>query len=410
MKNITIPMLLALLILVPYNSTAQTFGIKAGFNLTDMLIEENETAIPYDTYNRTIGKNYGFHVGAAAEFPIYKVLSLETGLLFSTMGYKSSYEENFGETLLEVTEKFDLYYLNLPLAAKVTYPLDKLSLYGTAGAYGGMGLSGNINTDAVFGELTESDKESIAWGTEQGDDDFKRLDYGLTFGAGVIISSVQVGLVYNWGLANISPGSEAGASASNRMMGVSVSYLFGKTRDAASGTKVKEAKPIKEKAGKSKKSEEAAEIAAETARQEKVKADSIAAALAAEEKIRQDKVRADSVQAARILAEHLLEVAKLRQERLRADSIDQAQDAVIYRIQFASSTSKKGSYEMTVGGKTYTTYEYQYSGAYRSTVGEFRTFQEAAQFQKLVRQSGHSQAFVVAFKNNARVTDPALFK
>lgn len=409
MKYIIKLAVLALLISISYSSAAQTFGIKAGYGLTDMVIEENETAIPYDTYNRTIENNYGFHAGAAAEFPIYKIVSIETGLLFSTMGYKSSYVESFGETPLEVSEKYDLYYLNLPLAAKATFPLGKISLYGSAGAYGGMGLSGNKNTEAVFGELTESDKESISWGTEQGDDDFKKFDYGLTFGAGVKISSVQVGFVYNWGLANISPGSEAGASASNRMMGVSVGYMFGKSKKDDATTSGKSTAPVEEKAGKSKKSEEEAKIEAERIEQEKIKADSIAAALAAEEKIRKEKARADSIQAALILAEQL-EVEKIKQEKITADSIAAAQNVVIYRVQFASNTTKKGSYEMAISGKNYPTWEYFYSGSYRSTVGDFKTFGEAAQFQKLVRQSGHPQAFVVAFKNNVRVTDPALFR
>ena len=85
-------------------------------------------------------------------------------------------------------------------------------------------------------------------------------------------------------------------------------------------------------------------------------------------------------------------------------------DVVVYRVQFASNTAKKGSYSISIGGKNYNTWEYQYSGAYRSTVGEFKTLPEAAAFQKIVRTSGYPQAFVVVFKNNVRSTDPALFK
>lgn len=85
-------------------------------------------------------------------------------------------------------------------------------------------------------------------------------------------------------------------------------------------------------------------------------------------------------------------------------------DVVVYRVQFASNTVKKGSYSISIGGKNYPTWEYQYSGAYRSTVGEFKTLAEAAAFQKIVRTSGYPQAFVVVFKNNVRSTDPTLFK
>lgn len=83
---------------------------------------------------------------------------------------------------------------------------------------------------------------------------------------------------------------------------------------------------------------------------------------------------------------------------------------VIYRIQFLSSNNKMGSYKIIISGKEYATYEYIYSGAYRSTVGEFRTVTEASQFQREVRQSGYPQAFVVAFINNVRSNDPELFR
>jgi|WetSurSiteA1Bulk_404760.scaffolds.fasta_scaffold00053_9 hypothetical protein len=83
---------------------------------------------------------------------------------------------------------------------------------------------------------------------------------------------------------------------------------------------------------------------------------------------------------------------------------------VIYRVQFASNMKPKGSYEITAGSKKYKTFEYLYSGAYRSCAGEFSTSAAAAGLQKIMKQEGYPDAFVVAFKNNVRSTDPALFK
>jgi len=85
-------------------------------------------------------------------------------------------------------------------------------------------------------------------------------------------------------------------------------------------------------------------------------------------------------------------------------------DIVVYRIQFASSTGSKGSYKISINGKSYNTFEYFYKGAYRSTVGELSTLSAAKEFQTIVRQSGYTTAFVVAFKNNVRSLDPELFK
>ncbi len=85
-------------------------------------------------------------------------------------------------------------------------------------------------------------------------------------------------------------------------------------------------------------------------------------------------------------------------------------DNVVYRVQILTNSTSKGTYKITINNKAYNTYEYKYSGAYRICVGEFSTLTPAKELQNLCRKSGHPQAFVVAFKNNVRTTDPALFK
>jgi hypothetical protein len=85
-------------------------------------------------------------------------------------------------------------------------------------------------------------------------------------------------------------------------------------------------------------------------------------------------------------------------------------DVVVFRVQIITNNSPKGSYKITLGNKTFNTFEYQYAGAYRTCVGEFSTLSLATEFQKSCRQSGYPQAFVVAFRNNVRSTDPSLFK
>lgn len=85
-------------------------------------------------------------------------------------------------------------------------------------------------------------------------------------------------------------------------------------------------------------------------------------------------------------------------------------DVVIYRIQILSSNRPKSEKEIVLNGKKYDTYEYFYLGAYRYTIGEFRTLPPAAELQKLCRQSAYPQAFVVAFKNSTRSLDVKLFK
>jgi hypothetical protein len=85
-------------------------------------------------------------------------------------------------------------------------------------------------------------------------------------------------------------------------------------------------------------------------------------------------------------------------------------DVVIYRIQILSSNRPKSEKEIVLNGKKYDMYEYFYLGAYRYTIGEFRTLPPAAELQKLCRQSVYPQAFVAAFKNSTRSLDLKLFK
>jgi WD40-like Beta Propeller Repeat len=85
-------------------------------------------------------------------------------------------------------------------------------------------------------------------------------------------------------------------------------------------------------------------------------------------------------------------------------------DVVIYRVQLLPSTSEKKSKEIVINDKGYKLYEYLYLGAYRNTIGEFSTLAPAIALQRICRQSGRSQSFVVAFKNNIRSLDMNLFK
>jgi len=85
-------------------------------------------------------------------------------------------------------------------------------------------------------------------------------------------------------------------------------------------------------------------------------------------------------------------------------------DEVVYRVQILANTKPVGSQNISVAGKSYKSFEYLYKGGYRTTIGEFSSLAEAVRLQNTCRQNGYKEAFVVAFKNNVRSTDPALFK
>ena len=111
---------------------------------------------------------------------------------------------------------FSTGFVMMSASAAEPYTASASKIYIGAGpvisyAIGGKWKSAAGDTDVKFGS---SDT-----------DDFKPLDLGLGLGAGLEISSFQIGVNYNLGLSNISP--QSGTSFKNNVLGISVAYLFG---------------------------------------------------------------------------------------------------------------------------------------------------------------------------------------
>jgi len=85
-------------------------------------------------------------------------------------------------------------------------------------------------------------------------------------------------------------------------------------------------------------------------------------------------------------------------------------NAVVFRVQILSSSKPKSQAMVTISGSAYPTWEYYYKGAYRITVGEFSSVQDALAFRGKCKSSGFNQSFVAAFRGNERETDPSVFK
>lgn len=211
MKNIfRIFVLTFMFIAINGNLSAQKLYVKGGLNFSNMLFKADDETLSDDFKSRT-----AYHVGLAAEFPISKIYSFETGLLLSAKGFKMS-EGDF-------ESKMNLTYLDIPLTAKATFDVGSVKVFGLFGPYVGIGLSGKSKFTENDGE-NETIEKDVNWGSDD-DSDMKRLDFGLTAGAGIEIKAFQIGLNYSLGLANLNPESDD-MTLKNRVLGISVAYRF----------------------------------------------------------------------------------------------------------------------------------------------------------------------------------------
>ena len=225
MKNLVKLFLIVIAIMMATDKLfSQEFGIKAGFNSSNMHVVYDGSIISEDFNMRT-----GFHIGATAEFPLTEIFSLETGLLISTKGV--IYKQLLTEEDMDFEYKFNLspLYLDIPVTAKASFDIGGgAKIYGVFGPYAAIGLSGKIKQEESINGATTSEEIDIEWGSDIESSNFKRMDFGLIMGAGVELNSIQIGLNYSLGLANISP--QTNVKVNNRVLGISVGYKFGEKK------------------------------------------------------------------------------------------------------------------------------------------------------------------------------------
>jgi hypothetical protein len=198
-----------------------SYVVKGGLNLSNLLVKDNET-----TYSKDFKSKPGFHVGLTTEIPISGKFTFESGILLSTNGFKNSVTETIGNETFEHNDSYNLLYIDIPLTGKAYFNVGQTKIFGALGPYIGLGLSGKVKAELITNGQTEPHNQDINWGTNS-DDDLRRPDFGMTVAVGAEISSIQFGLYYNLGLANISATTDNGYKIKNKVLGLTVGYKFG---------------------------------------------------------------------------------------------------------------------------------------------------------------------------------------
>ena len=208
MKNSVKFLIFAMLFANCFTTLAQTSGIRAGFNLSNI-----REVIDGENENEYYKINPGFLLGWMIDVNVLNGLSIQSGVDISQKGYKYDVDEDWNGST-------SLLYAVVPATAKYTFNLEDVKIYGITGPYVGIGAFGWYKSE--FEGKEESD--FLLFGS---DEDFKVLDIGFKLGAGLIISNIDIGVYYDLGLTNIDVDGDDDWKRMNRTFGITLGYWFG---------------------------------------------------------------------------------------------------------------------------------------------------------------------------------------
>ena len=227
MNNLFKLSILTLFLLGGIKSMAQNIVIKTGLNLSTMYFKNYS-----GTYNDDFELAPRFLFGITKGFTITESFSLESGLLFSSKGYKiDTYYPvpTYSGEYLPIYESAILNYIDMPISLKFTTSIKKIQIFGILGPYIAIGLSGKVsrkeyNIDGQGGLVYDG---TIDYTGKIGKDgQWKRFDYGMQAGVGVIIQKIAFRINYSYGLANIAQYEDT--TNKNRILGLSLGYIINK--------------------------------------------------------------------------------------------------------------------------------------------------------------------------------------
>jgi len=191
------------------------FGVKTGLNLATMLDKDSSTI-----YSKEYKKKPSLLLGVTGEFPFSDNFSIESGLLFSSKGYKMKDSS--------ATVSVNLSYFEIPINAVYNFDLDYIKMTIKAGPYIGAAVKGKAKSnEKVFTDGQGNSVNKVDLNLGRNKTDFaKQLDYGISFGLGAEVNSICFGIQYGLGLANITTNTENENIFKNRVIGITIGYKF----------------------------------------------------------------------------------------------------------------------------------------------------------------------------------------
>jgi len=220
MKFLKLMSLILLFSTISSYVTAQVVGLRIGVNNSRMLTDH--TTFPSFDHTATNGVN--LHLGLTAEFKISKLISIEPGIVFTKQNLK--YKEGKQNTDFFYQSEYSLTYINIPVPIKFNYQKGNSTYYGFVGGFVNLGTKGGLK---IQGETTTTQtlEDHDVWPKSKEERRLEKIDYGPTFGIGVVLSEFQIELFSNIGLVDTATGFDDVISAKNRSFGISFSLRLG---------------------------------------------------------------------------------------------------------------------------------------------------------------------------------------
>ena len=187
------------------------FTIRGGVNFANIGVSGGGES-------ESLGSRTAFNAGVGVDIPIIESFYVQTGLFFTSKGYKRT--EDRGDT--RFTAKGTPAYLEIPILASYRYNFnDATQLEVNVGPYLAFGIGGK--------DKLEEKTEAAVIETEENDffnDDVKKFDMGLQVGLGVtFLKHVYLGVAYEFGFVNMFKDSDD-VKAKNRNFMINLGYKF----------------------------------------------------------------------------------------------------------------------------------------------------------------------------------------
>jgi hypothetical protein len=177
-------------------------GFKAGYNINGIygvsggiLLSNPDANQPQPNWKM----KSGFQFGATGEIPLTGALYLQPSVVFKSQGFKDTYVNPQGKNYKWT---FAFYGLQVPVNVQYKIDLGIPQLIFQAGPYIGYGFRGKLKK--YVDNVLKTDQK-LKYGEHKSSDILKpQWDYGITLGAGVQVSRVQLSAGYSMGLSEMT--------------------------------------------------------------------------------------------------------------------------------------------------------------------------------------------------------------